>query len=138
MSSETASGLTFRIILNHTDPVYVYSGEGDSCSKGMLQVINPYVVPLASSGEEANITRPTGGDGSLEEFKRAAENATTTTPNSNEPVGGQRILTVDVGKDGEGFSPNDARDQSAGTIVQFHFHPKVTSQLFTSRFDMHS
>lgn len=41
VSAEAAEALTFRVILNQTDPVYVYSGEGDSCSKGMLQVINP-------------------------------------------------------------------------------------------------
>lgn len=128
MSTEAAPALTFRVVLNQTDPVYVYSGEGDSCSRGMLQVINPYVHPASLFfAAETDAFRPSEGGGSLEEFKRAAENATTTTPSTDEPVGGQRILTIDVGKDGESFSPSDARDQSPGTIVQFHFHPKVTS-----------
>ena len=59
----------------------------------------------------------------------AASNATTRRPDSDEPVGGQRVLTVDVGKD-DAFSPRDARGQIKGTILQFHFHPKV-SQLPT-------
>lgn len=69
--------------------------------------------------------RPSEGEGSLEDFKKAAGNATTTRPDMDEPVGGQRILTIDVGEDGDTFSPSDARDQIPKTILQFHFHPKV-------------
>lgn len=56
-----------------------------------------------------------------------AGNATTRVP-GDEPVGGQRVLKIDVGEDDEhGFSPSDARDQPAGTTVQFHFHPTVST-----------
>lgn len=63
----------------------------------------------------------------LEEFKKVAGNTTTRVP-GNEPVGGQRVLKIDVGKDDERtFSPSDVRDQPAGTTVQFHFHRTVST-----------
>lgn len=125
VSAEAAESLTFRVILNETNPVYIYSGQGDSCSKGMLQIINPYAFSPQLIRAETDPTRPSDGDGSLEEFKKAAENATTRTPGTDEPVGGRRILTIDVGNDGGHFSPSAARNQIPGTIVRFHFHPKV-------------
>ena len=55
-----------------------------------------------------------------------AQNATTKTPETDKPVGGERVLTIEVGKGDEHFSPSDARGQVPGTILRFHFNPKVT------------
>lgn len=51
--TEGTSPVTWRVVLNGTAPVYVYSGEGDSCRKGMLQVINPCVY-LASCSRDGD------------------------------------------------------------------------------------
>ena len=56
-----------------------------------------------------------------------AQNATTKTPETDKPVGGERVLTIEVGKGDEHFSPSDARGQVPGTILRFHFNPKVTN-----------
>ena len=80
----------------------------------------PHLLETVTDGRRAS-------EDALDEFKRVAGNATTKVP-GNEPVGGQRVLRVDVGKDDEHvFSPNEVRDQPAGTTIQFHFHPKVSS-----------
>ncbi|SPN98400.1 uncharacterized protein DNG_01445 [Cephalotrichum gorgonifer] len=114
------SPVTWRVVVNETDPVYVYSGEGNSCRKGMVQIINP----------------PSGGSGTLQAFKTAIGNATTTVPGRNEPVGGQRILKIDVGKDDQArFEPSDVRDQIPGTILQFHFYPQNYSVVQASYAD---
>lgn len=68
----------------------------------------------------------------LDEFKKVAGNATTRVP-GNEPVGGQRVLKINVGEGGEhGFSPSNVGGQPAGTTVQFHFHPTVSTANHTN------
>lgn len=66
-------------------------------------------------------------DHALDEFKKVAGNATTRVP-GNEPIGGQRVLKIDVGKGEHVFSPREVRDQPVGTTAQFHFHPKVSTE----------
>ncbi|CAI4214921.1 unnamed protein product [Parascedosporium putredinis] len=110
------SPVTWRIVVNETEPIYLYSGYQDSCRQGMVQVINP-----------------PSGDASLSDLKTSASSVENTASASNTPRGGQRILNIDVGRDSElSFSPSHVEDQLAGTIVQFRFYPQNNSVVQTT------
>jgi hypothetical protein len=74
------------------------------------------------------LDRPATGN-TFEAYKsKAAEASTSTSPSDGLPVGGLRVVKVDVGLEGKlAFTPDDIIEPP-GTIVEFSFNPKVSGQ----------
>ncbi|KAJ6445476.1 extracellular serine-rich protein [Purpureocillium lavendulum] len=108
---------TFTITVNDTKPVWVYCAQtnGNHCQSGMVHAINA----------------PTTGN-TIDAYRDKAKNApTSTSPANGLPVGGTRVLHVDVGLNGLSFSPNNVTEL-VGTVVQFGFNPKNHSVVQSS------
>ena len=71
-------------------------------------------------------TRPSSGN-TLEAYRAAAKSAGTSgSPPGGLPVGGERVLHIDVGSGTNlVFSPNNVTELQ-GTTVQFSYNPKVS------------
>ncbi|KAL2262720.1 hypothetical protein VTK26DRAFT_309 [Humicola hyalothermophila] len=117
-STDTASTTTFTIKVKDEKPIWVYCSqpEGDHCQKGMVHAINP----------------PEKGN-TFEAYKKAAKDADKSkSPPGSLPTGGVRRASIQVGKDGLTFEPNNILEPK-GTVISFNFHPKnhtVTQSTF--------
>ncbi|KAH7318055.1 hypothetical protein B0I35DRAFT_478593 [Stachybotrys elegans] len=102
---------TFTVTVHDEEPVWLYCPQlnGGHCQKGMVHAINP----------------PDSGDRNLHAYRERASSApNSTVPADGRPYGGERVVHVQVGVDGEFvFSPNEF-NATTGTFVEFAFNPK--------------
>ncbi|UNI19259.1 hypothetical protein JDV02_005455 [Purpureocillium takamizusanense] len=116
-SDSVEAPTTFTITINDTKPVWVYCSQttGNHCQSGMVHAINA----------------PTMGN-TLDAYKEKAKGApTSAAPANGLPVGGTRVLHVDVGLNGLTFTPNNVTELP-GTVVEFNFNPKNHSVVQSS------
>ncbi|KAB5555028.1 hypothetical protein GE09DRAFT_1033114 [Coniochaeta sp. 2T2.1] len=118
LSPDVASPTTFTITVNDTKPIWIYCPQtnGDHCQKGMVHSINA----------------PSSGN-TFEAYKsKAATAPTSKSPADGLPVGGLRLLSVEVGAEGKlTFTPNNITELQ-GTVVRYNFNPKNHSVVQSS------
>lgn len=117
-STDTPSPTTFTITVNDTKPIWIYCPQtnGDHCQKGMVHAINA----------------PPSGN-TFDAYKsKAATAPTSKSPADGLPIGGLRLLMVDLALGGNlTFTPNNITELPR-TVVQFNFNPKNHSVVQSS------
>ncbi|OAQ91406.1 extracellular serine-rich protein [Purpureocillium lilacinum] len=116
-SDSVEAPTTFTITVNDTKPVWVYCSQttGNHCQSGMVHAIN---APITGNTFDA--------------YKEKAKGApTSASPANGLPVGGTRVLHVEVGLNGLAFTPNNVTELP-GTVVEFSFNPKNHSVVQSS------
>lgn len=81
---EDVSEQMFSVVVNTTDPIWLYCSQGTHCQGGMAMVVNP----------------PSGGENTLEAYKEAARGVETAESPSTGVAGG--IVTANEEGEGEG------------------------------------
>ncbi|KAL8335711.1 hypothetical protein RB598_009751 [Gaeumannomyces tritici] len=113
-SPDVPSTTSFTITIKDKKPLWFYCAQGNHCQQGMVHSIN---------------APPAGPGNSHDEFKKKAKDVVATLsppggPPGGLPVGGERIVKVQVGGSNGSFTftPNDLIEPK-GTVVQFSFNP---------------
>ena len=97
--SEDESEQMFSMVVNTTDPIWLYCSQGTHCQGGMDMVINP----------------PSGGENTLEAYKEAARGVQTAESPSTGVAGGIVTANEEEEDEGEGEGQESGSSSSNST-----------------------